>query len=106
MQNWAINFLILIFTEICFKGAIDGLVWTSGSRDPGKLFMWDSTGQTLGSYLNWAEGEPDIGAVLNETQLNCVVLNSTDQFKWYDHGCKTAELRYICEKKGINYKNV
>jgi len=67
--------------------------------------MWDSTGQTLGSYLNWAIGEPDIGAVLNETQQNCVVLNSTDQFKWYDHGCKTAELRYICEKKGINNNN-
>lgn len=74
-------------------------MWTSGNRDPGKLFMWDSTGQTLGSYFNWAEGEPEIVAVLNETQPNCLVLNSTDQFKWYDHGCKTAEHRYICELK-------
>lgn len=84
-----------------YQGSIDGLIWTSGNRDyPGKLFMWDSTGQTLGSYFNWAEGVPEIGGVLDVTDLNCIVLNSTDEFKWYDHGCKTAEHRYICEKKG------
>lgn len=62
-------------------------------------FMWDSTGQTFGSYSNWASGQPDDGAPTNLKPENCVTLNTFDNSKWYDYGCKSEELRYICEKK-------
>jgi hypothetical protein len=76
----------------------DGNFWTSGNDDKGPLFMWDSTGQTMGSYSNWAYSQPDNGAIDLSPQ-NCMLLNSTDNFKWYDYGCKSEEIRYICEKK-------
>jgi hypothetical protein len=70
----------------------------------GSLFMWDSTGQTMGSYSNWASGQPDDGAASNLTPQNCVILNSTDNFKWHDFGCGSnyGQHRFICEKKSKN----
>jgi hypothetical protein len=64
-------------------------------------FYWESTGHAFGPYLNWARGEPDDGSWGNEGPQNCVIVNSTNGYKWNDFGCTAAELRFICEKRGI-----
>lgn len=84
---------------MCFSTALASEnFWTSGNaegnRDHG--FIWDSTGRIQWQYTNWAAGQPD--STLSPG--NCVVLSYADGFKWHDVGCKSENLRYICEKKG------
>lgn len=85
----------------------DEHIWTSGNDDKSP-FTWDSTGHTMlpAKYVNWAAGEPDEGLAFNITVQNCVILNKTDSYRWYDYGCTADTLRFICEKKGMSALNL
>lgn len=95
--------MICIGINLSFlKGSGAGNFWTSGNDEMGPLFMWDSTGQTLGGYLNWAYGQPDDGFGINQQPQNCLVINTEENFLWYDYAC-SDEMRYICEKKSKGF---
>jgi hypothetical protein len=82
----------------------DEQMWTSGANNEfDSNFYWESTGQAIGPFVHWAEGEPDNGTYGNLGAQNCVILNSLNRYLWHDFGCTAAELRFICEKRGFYF---
>jgi Lectin C-type domain len=74
--------------------ALSTFVWTSAG-DFGRSgdFFWDSTGEFIGPYVNWAENKP----ILANNTEHCIILwDYPDSYKWADTDCRD-ELLYICE---------
>jgi len=53
-------------------------------------FIWESTGERVGPYTNWDEGEPKDGI-----SNSCVYLN--DGEKWRTADCLDSFHVFICE---------
>jgi hypothetical protein len=72
--------------------------WTSGNdfyREG--QFYWDTTGNTMGPYLNWDAGMPNNGN--NETgPQHCMQLEKSRSHMWNDLAC-SLYFRFICEVK-------
>ncbi|XP_060595177.1 fibropellin-1-like, partial [Ruditapes philippinarum] len=58
------------------------------------VFVWVSSGNTLGVYRNWATGQPN-----NFTNQDCVYMHHATG-NWYDYYCSYVTY-YICEKASM-----
>ncbi|XP_065343282.1 C-type lectin 37Da-like [Cloeon dipterum] len=67
--------------------------WTSGNDvyQEGSYY-WDSTGNAVGPYRNWAPNQPVAG-----TTLNCIAYDRNLDIRWVTSNCNNP-LRYICEQ--------
>lgn len=105
LDDMSLNNISILYNKIYWinselkkkTGAYRENFWTSGTvqnkYDP--LLTWDSTGRLLWQYTNFGSSQ-----INGSTTGYCLVMNYLDEFKWYETGCQTENLRYICEKKG------
>jgi hypothetical protein len=70
-------------------------MWTSGNdiNSEGE-FYWDNTGNPLGPYLDWDDGQPNNGN--QGAPQNCLELEQIRGHKWNDVPCNQNN-RFICE---------
>lgn len=55
-------------------------------------FYWDTTGEFLGLFDDWIEGEPTLGV----ENVHCGYLASGDTYRWRNGNCHSL-LRFVCE---------
>jgi hypothetical protein len=55
-------------------------------------FYWESTGDVIGPFTNWEQGQPNGG-----TKENCTAMYYSVNFKWADIVCD-YEFKFVCKK--------